>query len=93
MSIEWDSRSRNLESKIIEQHQSLYDEKKNKKKVIGGPVESFSNIVSVDRKVKQACSIGGNLLPSYRRLFLELPRDDGKVLMADHIIGSYNQNG
>jgi hypothetical protein len=47
MSIEWDSRSRNLESKIIEQHQSLYDEKKNKKKVIGGPVESFSNIVSV----------------------------------------------
>ena len=91
MSIEWDSRSRNLESKIIEQHQSLYDEKKNKKKVIGGPVESFSNIVSVDRKVKQACSIGGNLLPSYRRLFLELPRDDGKVLMADHIIGSYNQ--
>lgn len=54
MSIEWDSRSRNLESKIIAQHQSLYDENKNKKKVIGGPAESFSNIVSVDRKVKQA---------------------------------------
>lgn len=91
MSIEWDSRSRNLGSKIIAQHQSLYDEKKNKKKVIGGPAESFSNIVSVDRKVKQACSIGGNLLPRYRHLFLELPRDDGKVLMADQIIGSYNQ--
>jgi hypothetical protein len=92
MSIEWDSRSRNLESKIIEQHLSPYDEKKNKKKVIGGSVESFSNIVSVDRrKVKQARSIGDNLLPSYRCLFLELPRDDGKVLMADHIIGSYNQ--
>ncbi len=87
MSIEWNSRSRNLESKIIEQHQSHYDEKKNKKKVIGRPVESFSNVVSVDRKVKQACSIGGNLLPSYQRLFLELPRDDGKVLVAD----SYNR--
>jgi hypothetical protein len=37
MSIEWDSRSRNLEAKIIEQHQSPYDEKKNKKKVIGQP--------------------------------------------------------
>jgi hypothetical protein len=51
MSIEWDSRSRNLESKIIEQHQSPYDEKKNKKKVIGGAVESFSNIASVKEKV------------------------------------------
>jgi hypothetical protein len=91
MSIEWDCRSRNLESKIIAQHQSLNDEKKNKKKMIGGPAESFSNIVSVDRKVKQAFSIGGNLLPSYRRLFLGLSREYGKVLMADQIIGSYNQ--
>ena len=50
MSIEWDSRSRNLESKIIAQHQSLYDEKKNKKKVIGGPAEFFSTSYQLKEK-------------------------------------------
>jgi hypothetical protein len=44
-------------------------------------VESFSNNVSVDGKIKLACSgaVGGNLLPNFQHLFLELPRDEDQV--------------
>jgi hypothetical protein len=52
---------------------------------IGQPVESFSNNVSVDRTIKQACSLGGDLPPGFQRLFLELPTDEDRVL-ADFII-------
>lgn len=65
--------------------------KNNKKKVIGRPVESFSNIVGIDRKVKQACSIGGQVPASLQRLFLELARDEDKELIADFIIDSYHE--
>jgi hypothetical protein len=66
--------------------------KKNKDKVIiGKPVDSFSNNVSVDRKVKEACTINGELLPSFQRLFLELPTDHAKELVADFIIHSYHE--
>jgi hypothetical protein len=45
------------------------------------PVESFFNNVSVDGKIKLACSgaVGGNLLPNFQHLFLELPRDEDQV--------------
>jgi hypothetical protein len=46
-----------------------------KKKVIGQPVESFSNNVAIDRTIKQACSIGGDLAPGFQRMFLQLPTD------------------
>jgi hypothetical protein len=57
------------------------------------PVESFSNNVLADGKIKLACSsaVGGNLLPNFQRLFLELPSDEDKVSVADFIIDSYNQ--
>jgi hypothetical protein len=66
--------------------------KKKNKKVIGQPVESFSNVVGVDRKVKQACcNIGGQVPASLQRLFLELPRDEDKELVAEFIIDSYHE--
>jgi hypothetical protein len=46
------------------------------------PVESFPNNVSVDGKIKLACSsgaVGGNLLPNFQHLFLELPSDEDQV--------------
>ena len=46
------------------------------KKVMGRPIESISNNVSVDRKVKEACAISGQMRPSFQRLFLELSTDD-----------------
>jgi hypothetical protein len=55
------------------------------KENIGQPVESFSNNVSVDGKIKLACSGavgGGNLLPSFQRLFSELPCDEDKVSLS-----------
>jgi hypothetical protein len=74
-----------------QQHQQQEKNNNNKKKVIGQPVESFSYVVGVDRKVKQACSIGGQLPVSLQRLFLELPRDEDKGLVADFIIDSYHE--
>jgi integrase/recombinase XerD len=68
--------------------------KKNKDKdkvIIGKPIDSFSNNVSVDRKVKEACTINGQLPPSFQRLFLELPTDHAKELVADFIIHSYHE--
>ena len=41
--------------------------------------------------INLACSVGGDLPPTYQRLFLELPRDEDRVLVADFIIDSYNQ--
>ena len=77
-------------TKVQQQHQQ---EQEKNKKVIGRrqPVESFSNVVGVDRKVKHACSIGGQLPVSLQRLFLELPRDEDKELVADFIIDSYHE--
>ena len=34
------------------------------------------------KKIKQACSIGGDIPPSIQRRFLELPRDEDRVLIA-----------
>lgn len=42
------------------------------------------------KKIKQACSIGGDIPPSIQRRFLELPRDEDRVLIADFIIDCYN---
>jgi len=72
---------------------ALKREDNSKKKVIevGQPVESFSNVVGVDRKVKQACSIGGQVPASLQRLVLELSRDEDKELIADFIIDSYHE--
>lgn len=70
---------------------SLSSDGKNNTKVIivvGQPVEFFSNDLSVNRKVKLASSIGSNLAPSHQRLFLELPRDEDKVAVADFIMDS-----
>jgi hypothetical protein len=61
------------------------------KVVVGQPVESFSNVVGIDRKIKQACNIGGQVPASLQRLFLELPRDEDKELVADFIIDSYHE--
>jgi hypothetical protein len=63
-----------------------------KKRIVGQPVESFStNNVGIDRKVSQACSIGGQMPASFQRLFLELPRDEDRQLVADFIIDSYHE--
>lgn len=64
---------------------------KNKKKVIGRPVDSFSNNIGIDRKCKQACTIGGEVLPSFQWLLLELPTDKDRELVADFIIDSYHE--
>src|ERR671918_935895 len=42
------------------------------------------------KKIKQACSIGGDIPTSIQRRFLELPRDEDRVLIADFIIDCYN---
>jgi hypothetical protein len=90
MSIEWNSsESKKLPHVQYQQEQSTNG--KRKKKIIGQPVESFSNDPSVDNRIKLACSIGSKLPPSHQRLLLELPRDDDKILVADFIIDSYNQ--
>jgi hypothetical protein len=76
----------------ISWNETIHTESKIKKvKVVGQPVESFSNVVAVDRKVKQACSIGGQMPTSLQRLFLELPRDEDRELVADFIIDSYHE--
>jgi hypothetical protein len=74
MSIEWNS----SESKMLPHVQYLQEQSTNgkrKKKIIGQPVESFSNDPSVDNRVdnriKLACSIGSKLPPSHQRLLLE----------------------
>ena len=41
--------------------------------------------------MERLSAVGGNLLPNFRRLFLELPSDEDKVSVADFIIDSYNQ--
>jgi integrase len=58
---------------------------------VGRPVESFSNVVGIDRKLKQACSIGGDVAPSFQRLLLELPTDKDREMVADFIIESYHE--
>jgi len=60
------------------------------KSVIGRPVESFSNIVGIDRTIKEACNIGGVITPSFQRLLLELPTDDDRLAVANFIIESYH---
>src|ERR671919_2885316 len=42
------------------------------------------------KKIKQACSIGGDIPTSIQRRFLELPRDEDRVLIADFTIDCYN---
>ena len=87
MSTEWNSsESKKLPHVQYQQEQSTNG--KTKKKIIGQPVESFSNDPSVDNRIKLACSIGSKLPPSHQRLLLELPRDDDKILVADFIIDS-----
>jgi hypothetical protein len=58
---------------------------------VGQSVDSFLNNVSIDRKVKQACSIAREVPPSFQRLFLELPTDKDRELLADFNIESYHQ--
>jgi hypothetical protein len=60
------------------------------KSVIGRPVESFSNIVGIDRIIKEACNIGSAIEPSIQRLLLELPTDDDRLAVAYFIIESYH---
>ena len=62
-------------SQALEHCQEETNPRKNKK-VIGRPIESISNNVSFDRRVKEACAISGQMRPSFQRLFLELPTDD-----------------
>ena len=54
--------------------------------VVGKPVESLSNIVGIDRTIKEACNIGGAVAPSYQRLLLELPIDEDILAVAQFII-------
>ena len=73
---------------------TTWSKRENKKRFFfGQPVESFSNNVSVDRRIKEACSIGGGeILPQFQRLFLELPRDDDKLQIADFEGQESNRN-
>jgi hypothetical protein len=68
----------------------LVDSPSSSKSVIGRPVESFSNIVGIDRTIKEACNIGGAIEPSTQRLLLELPTDDDRLAVANFIIESYH---
>jgi hypothetical protein len=83
MSISWNEEELLDSRKVKKNHHN--------KKVIGQPVEFFSNVVGIERKVKQACSIGGQVPASLQRLLLELPRDEDKELIADFIIDSYHE--
>src|SRR5688572_13475153 len=74
------------------QQQQTSSSGENKTRFYGQPVESFSNDVSVDRRIKEACSIGGGeLQPQFQRLFLELG-DKDKLSVADFVIASYHEN-
>jgi hypothetical protein len=80
--------SRSFRLQEQQQHPIPKDERK---KVIGQPVELFSNNVGIDRTIKEACSIGGDLLPSFQRMFLRLPTNKDILLLADFIIDSYHE--
>jgi hypothetical protein len=77
--------------RLQEQQQQHPIPKNERKKVIGQPVESFSNNVGIDRTIKEARSIGGELLPSFQRMFLQLPTDKDMLLLAEFIIDSYHE--
>ena len=53
------------------------------------PVQEFSNNnnLALDRKIKYICD---GLTPSTQRLFLELPKDEDRELIADFITDCYN---
>jgi hypothetical protein len=81
----------NSHSVRLQEQQQHPIAKNERKKVIGQPVESFSNNVGVDRTIKQACSVGGDLLPSFQRIFLQLPTDKNMLLLAEFTIDSYHE--
>ncbi len=45
---------------------------------------------SKNKKIKQACSIGGNVPLSIQSRFFEIPTDEDRALVADFIIDCYN---
>lgn len=90
MSIEWDDNEAKKQL-ILQQQQQQQQPHQQTAVLVGQPVDSFSNDLAVDRKVKLASGVGSNLPPSHQRLFLEIPKDEDKVAIADFIIDSYNQ--